>query len=60
MNHTLAKLTYEAQRHNEEESKGEEAAGAENGRVGCQQQALDSTPGSLGKVVGEKRMSIGG
>jgi hypothetical protein len=60
MDHTLAKFTYEAQRHNQEESKGEEAAGAETGKVEWQGEVLDFTPGSMGKVVEEKRMSIGG
>ena len=60
MDHTLAKLTYEAQRHNQEESKREKAAGAETGKVEWQGEAIDFTPGSLGKVVDEKRTSIGG
>ena len=53
MDHTLAKLTYEAQRHSKEESKGEEVADPETGKVGRQGEALDFTPGSLGKIVGE-------
>ena len=60
MNHTLAKLTYEAQRHKEEESKGEESAGAETGKVGRQGEALDSTSGRMGTVVKKKGMNIGG
>jgi hypothetical protein len=60
MNHTLAKLAYEAQRHKEEESKRKKAAEAETGKIRREQQALDSTAGSLGKVVDQKRKNIGG
>ena len=60
MDHTLAKLTHEAQRHDEEESKGEEDAGTETDEVGRQGKALGFTPGSMGKVVDEKRVNIGG
>jgi len=45
----LAQLTYEAERQKEEESKGEEDRGAETGKIGRQREALDSTPGRLGK-----------
>ena len=51
MNHMLPKLTYEAQRHKEEESTGEEASAAGIGEVRCQSEALDFTPGRLGTIV---------
>jgi hypothetical protein len=51
MNHRLAKLTYEAHRWKEEKSKGDEDRPAETVKIGRQREALNSTPGSLGKIV---------